>query len=135
MKIRSVFDGGALRTEFEKIGIDPKFVPILWKHLFLTLRNSNTEINSPCDWEWEKHVPSLPSSAYTFLRSNFKTPLSSTLHSVFHSSDNLTSKLLIKLHVCFIFLLSFYSFRFQGFNFHIFFLLEWRICGGCDNEI
>ncbi|CAI8587287.1 unnamed protein product [Vicia faba] len=98
MKIRSVFDGGALKTEFEKIGIDPKFVPIIWKHLFLTLRNTNTEINSDCNWEWEKHVPSLPSSAYPLLRSNFKTPLSSTLHSVFHSSDNLTSKLLIKLN-------------------------------------
>ncbi|XP_045811010.1 uncharacterized protein LOC123905453 isoform X4 [Trifolium pratense] len=94
MKIRSVFDGVELRTEFQKIGIDSKFVPIIWKHLFLTLRSSN-------DWddddEWEKHIPFLPSSAYSFLRSNFKTPLSSTLHSVFHSSDNLTSKLLIKL--------------------------------------
>ncbi|XP_058773059.1 uncharacterized protein LOC131647162 [Vicia villosa] len=98
MKIRSVFDGGALRTEFEKIGIDPKFVPIIWKHLFLTLRNTTTEINSDCNWEWEKLVPSLPTPAYSFLRSNFKTPLSSTLHSVFHSSDNLTSKLLIKLN-------------------------------------
>jgi adenine C2-methylase RlmN of 23S rRNA A2503 and tRNA A37 len=89
MKIRSVFDGVELRTEFSKMGIDPKFIPIIWKHLFR--RNTNS------DWEWEKHVPSLPSSAYSFLRSNFKTPLSSSLHSVFHSSDNVTSKLLIKL--------------------------------------
>jgi len=91
MKIRSVFDGVELRTEFSKIGIDPKFIPIIWKHIF---RNSNSDF---CNWEWEKHVPSLPCSAYSILRSNFKTPLSSSLHSVFHSSDNLTSKLVIKL--------------------------------------
>lgn len=97
MKIRSVFDGGELRSEFEKNGIDSKFVPIIWKHLFLTLRNTNIKSNSDSDWEWEKYVPSLPCSAYSFLRSKFKTPLSSSLHSVFHSSDNVTSKLLIKL--------------------------------------
>jgi hypothetical protein len=114
MKIRSVFDGVELRSEFENIGIDSKFVPIVWKHLFLTLRSGGEESNY---WEWEKHVPSLPSSAYTFLRSNFKTPLSSTLHSVFHSSDNLTSKLLIKLQVCIIYLLcSYFQFPILGFD-------------------
>ncbi|AES93573.1 putative 23S rRNA (adenine(2503)-C(2))-methyltransferase [Medicago truncatula] len=93
MKIRSVFDGVELRTEFSKTGIDPKFIPIIWKHIF---RNSNSD-SDYCNWEWEKHVPSLPCSAYSFLRSNFKTPLSSSLDSIFHSSDNVTSKLVIKL--------------------------------------
>lgn len=93
MKIRSVFDGVELRTEFSKTGIDPKFIPIIWKHIF---RNSNSD-SDYCNWEWEKHVPSLPCSAYSFLRSNFKTPLSSSLESIFHSSDNVTSKLVIKL--------------------------------------
>ncbi|KAF7840739.1 ribosomal RNA large subunit methyltransferase N [Senna tora] len=50
------------------------------------------------EWDWEKQVPSLPSAAYSLLRSSFKRPLSSSVHSVFHSSDNLTTKLLIKLH-------------------------------------
>jgi len=93
MKIRSVFDGVELRTELSKTGIDPKFIPIIWKHIF----RRNTNSDSDCDWEWEKHVPSLPCSAYSFLRSNFKTPLSSSLDSVYHSSDNVTSKLVIKL--------------------------------------
>ncbi|XP_061354550.1 uncharacterized protein LOC133299130 [Gastrolobium bilobum] len=91
MRIRSVFDGGDMRREFEKSGIDPKFLPLIWKHVILNLKQNG-------EWDWEKHVPSLPSSAYSLLRSNFKNPLSSSLHSVFHSSDNLTSKLLIKLH-------------------------------------
>ncbi|XP_057450337.1 uncharacterized protein LOC130741439 [Lotus japonicus] len=97
MGIRSIFDGGEMRTEFEKIGIDSKFIPIIWKHLHLHL-NLNLNLNLNGEGEWERHVPSLPSSAYQFLRSNFPNPLSSSLHSVFHSADNLTTKLLIKLH-------------------------------------
>lgn len=95
MGIRSVFDAGDMKREFERYGVDPKFVPIVWKHVILNL---NLHSDGDCDWDWHKHVPSLPSPAYSFLRSNFKTPLSSSLHSVFHSADNLTSKLLIKLH-------------------------------------
>ncbi|RDX99025.1 rlmN, partial [Mucuna pruriens] len=94
MGIRSVFDGGELRKEFEKSGIDPKFIPIIWKHVVANAKQQNGD----WDWDWEKQVPSLPSSAYSLLRSKLKTPLSSSLHSVFHSADNLTSKLLIKLH-------------------------------------
>ncbi|ESW29205.1 hypothetical protein PHAVU_002G051800 [Phaseolus vulgaris] len=94
MGIRSVFDGGELRREFEKRGIDGKFVGIIWKHVIGNNAKGERE-----EWNWEKQVPSLPSSAYAVLRSNFggTNPLSSSLHSVFHSSDNLTSKLLIKL--------------------------------------
>ncbi|KAJ1388356.1 Radical SAM [Sesbania bispinosa] len=95
MRIRSVFDGGEMRREFEENGFDPKFIPIIWKHLILNL---NLIQNGERQWEWDKRVPSLPSAAYSFLRSNFTNPLSSSLHSVFHSADNLTSKLLIKLH-------------------------------------
>lgn len=96
MGIRSVFDGGELRREFEKRGIDGKFVGIIWKHVIGNNAKGERE-----EWNWEKQVPSLPSSAYAVLRSNFggTNPLSSSLHSVFHSSDNLTSKLLIKLKV------------------------------------
>jgi len=96
MGIRSVFDGGELRREFEKNGIDGKFVGTIWKHVI-----GNNGKGESGDWDWEKQVPSLPSSAYSVLRSNFggTKPLSSSLHSVFHSSDNLTSKLLIKLQV------------------------------------
>ncbi|KAG4987293.1 hypothetical protein AAZX31_11G001700 [Glycine max] len=90
MGIRSVFDGGELRREVEKSGIDPKFIPKIWKHILISAKDE--------DWDWEKQVPSLPSSAYSLLRSNFKTPLSSSIHSVFHSADNLTTKLLIQLH-------------------------------------
>ncbi|CAJ1924680.1 unnamed protein product [Sphenostylis stenocarpa] len=97
MGIRSVFDGGELRREFEKSGIEGKFVPIIWKHLIASIAKQQMQDS---DWDWEKKVPSLPSSAYSVLRSNLgeTTPLSSSLHSVFHSADNLTSKLLIKLH-------------------------------------
>ncbi|TKY71240.1 Dual-specificity RNA methyltransferase RlmN [Spatholobus suberectus] len=95
MGIRSVFDGGEVRREFSKNGIDTKFIPIIWKHVIASASANAKEQKE--DWEWEKQVPSLPSSAYSLLRSNFSTPLSSSLHSVFHSADNLTSKLLIKL--------------------------------------
>ncbi|KAK7266848.1 hypothetical protein RIF29_19505 [Crotalaria pallida] len=101
MRIRSVFDYGEMRREFENSGIDTKFIPIIWKHLFLFLKEQDSD--SEEEWDWQKRVPSLPSSAYSLLLSNFNNnpnpnPLSSSLHSVFHSSDLLTSKLLIKLH-------------------------------------
>ncbi|KAI8025150.1 S-adenosylmethionine synthase 2 [Camellia lanceoleosa] len=49
--------------------------------------------NPNCEWD---EVPSLPSSAYPLLRSKFK-PSTSTVHSVIDSSDEVTTKLLIKL--------------------------------------
>ncbi|KAA8545776.1 hypothetical protein F0562_020773 [Nyssa sinensis] len=49
--------------------------------------------NPNCEWE---EVPSLPSTAYLLLRSKFK-PSISTIHSVVESSDDVTTKLLIKL--------------------------------------
>ncbi|CAL0332103.1 unnamed protein product [Lupinus luteus] len=95
MGIRSVFDGGEMRIEFEKYGIDSKFIAMIWKHVFVNLKALKEE---EWEWDWEKQVPSLPSLAYPLLHSNFKNkPLSSSLHSVFHSSDNVTTKLLIKL--------------------------------------
>ncbi|KAI4298557.1 hypothetical protein L6164_032104 [Bauhinia variegata] len=94
MTVRSLFDAGDIRREFEDAGLDPKFIPIIWKHVIQNLKQ-----NSECqEWDWEKQVPSLPSAAYSLLRSKFKMPLSTSVHSVFHSSDNVTSKLLIKLH-------------------------------------
>ncbi|RYR59251.1 hypothetical protein Ahy_A05g025099 isoform C [Arachis hypogaea] len=90
MGIRSVFDAGEMRRELEKCGVDPdKFLPLVWKHVIL-------KSNHHSDWDWQNHAPSLPSPAYSLLRSI--PPLSSSLHSVFHSNDNVTSKLLIKLH-------------------------------------
>ncbi|KAE9606434.1 hypothetical protein Lal_00013998 [Lupinus albus] len=92
MGIRSVFDGGEMRIEFEKHGIDRKFIPIIWKHVIMKLKEEEEWVN------WEKEVPSLPSAAYSLLHSKLKNkPLSSTIHSVFNSSDKLTTKLLIKL--------------------------------------
>ncbi|KAH9655673.1 Radical SAM domain-containing protein [Citrus sinensis] len=51
--------------------------------------------NPNCEWD---EFPSLPSAAYSLLRSKFK-PLTSTLHSVVDSSDDVTTKLLVKLQV------------------------------------
>lgn len=51
--------------------------------------------NPNCEWD---EFPSLPSRAYSLLRSKFK-PLTSTLHSVVDSSDDVTTKLLVKLQV------------------------------------
>ncbi|KAI9123996.1 hypothetical protein K1719_005296 [Acacia pycnantha] len=94
MPLRSVFDAGDIKREFENAGLDPKFVPIIWKHVI-----QNQKRNGECEeFDWEKQVPSLPSAAYSLLRSRFKKPLSSSVHSVFNSADNLTTKFLIKLH-------------------------------------
>ncbi|XP_028767711.1 uncharacterized protein LOC114725376 isoform X1 [Neltuma alba] len=94
MPMRSVFDAGDIRREFENAGLDAKFVPVIWKHVV-----QNQKQNGECEeFDWQKQVPSLPSAAYSLLHSKFKKPLSSSVHSVFHSADNLTTKLLIKLH-------------------------------------
>ncbi|KAE8008082.1 hypothetical protein FH972_004629 [Carpinus fangiana] len=87
MSLKSVFDAREIRTEFEKAGINPSFIPLIWKHVIAS--NAGTAI------EWDQ-IPSLPSAAYPLLHAKFK-PLTSSLHSILHSSDLVTSKLLIKL--------------------------------------
>lgn len=84
MALRSLFDASVIRTEFEKAGINTQFIPLIWKYV---IQNPN------CEWE---DIPSLPSAAYPLLGSKFKV-LSSNLHSVIESSDQVTTKLLIKL--------------------------------------
>ncbi|GMH03096.1 hypothetical protein Nepgr_004935 [Nepenthes gracilis] len=84
MAYRSIFDGTELRAEFEKSGINTRFIPSIWKHV---LQNPN------CKWE---EIPSLPSTVYPLLNSKFK-PLTSTLCSVTDSTDGVTSKLLLQL--------------------------------------
>ncbi|KAI9181434.1 hypothetical protein LWI28_014996 [Acer negundo] len=84
MTLRSIFDGETIRTEFDKAGINSHFVHSIWKYV---IENPN------CEWE---EIPSLPSAAYSLLRSKFK-PLTSTLHSVTNSTDHVTTKLLINL--------------------------------------
>ncbi|KAH7522793.1 hypothetical protein ACOSP7_005029 [Xanthoceras sorbifolium] len=84
MTLRSIFDGEIIRTEFDKAGINSHFLHPIWKFV---IENPN------CEWE---EIPSLPSAAYPLLRSKFK-PLSSTLHSVTHSADHVTTKLLVNL--------------------------------------
>ncbi|XP_058069858.1 uncharacterized protein LOC131218956 [Magnolia sinica] len=84
MALRSVFDVGAITTEFEDAGISTRFISSIWKHL---LQNPNSAAHD---------VPSLPSAAYPLLRSKFKTT-TSALASVVESKDKVTTKLLIKL--------------------------------------
>ena len=96
---RSAFDAGELRTEFEKAGIKTTFIPFIWKHL-LHDPNNIFNHNLASEFQWEQVVPSLPSAAYSLLRLKFK-PLTSTVHSVVDSSDQVTTKLLIKLQVPF----------------------------------
>ncbi|KAG2704722.1 hypothetical protein I3760_05G017900 [Carya illinoinensis] len=87
MTLKSIFDAKEIRAEFEAAGINPSFIPIIWKHAIISNNNDN--------FEWN-HIPSLPSAAYPILYSKFN-PLTSSLHSLLHSSDQVTSKLLIKL--------------------------------------
>lgn len=47
--IRSVFDGDELGRKFEKSGIDPKFIPIIWKCLISANAKKQKE-----DEDWEK---------------------------------------------------------------------------------
>jgi len=47
--IQSVFDSGELRGEFEKNGIDPKFIQITWKDLVSADSKQQKE-----DEDWEK---------------------------------------------------------------------------------
>ncbi|XP_052192689.1 uncharacterized protein LOC127801515 isoform X2 [Diospyros lotus] len=84
MAVRSVFDAAALRVEFDNAGINTHFIPLIWKFV---IQNPN------CEWG---EIPSLPSAAYAVLRSKFR-PSTSALHSVFHSTDQVTTKLLIRL--------------------------------------
>lgn len=84
MSIKSVFDSLILKTEFEKSGISPRFIPLIWKFV---LQNPN------CNWD---EIPSLPSAAYALLESKF-VAFSSKLDSVMDSTDGVTTKLLIKL--------------------------------------
>ncbi|CAA7036568.1 unnamed protein product [Microthlaspi erraticum] len=84
MKLKSVFDASEIKSEFESAGINPNFVIPIWKYVIQ---------NPDCVWD---EIPSLPSAAYSLLHSKFKA-LTSSLHSLFHSSDGTTSKLLIKL--------------------------------------
>ncbi|CAH8385197.1 unnamed protein product [Eruca vesicaria subsp. sativa] len=84
MKLKSVFDASEIKSEFESAGINPNFMIPIWKYVIQ---------NPDCVWD---EIPSLPTAAYTLLHSKFKT-LTSSLHSLFHSSDGTTSKLLIKL--------------------------------------
>ncbi|CDO97279.1 unnamed protein product [Coffea canephora] len=81
---KSVFDASLITAEFQNAQINAHFIPLIWKYV---LQNPN------CQWE---DIPSLPASAYPLLRSKFK-PSTSTLHSVIHSTDQVTTKLLIKL--------------------------------------
>ncbi|WRX15587.1 Radical SAM - like 4 [Theobroma cacao] len=81
---RSVFDAAELRARFNDAGINHQFIPSIWKYV---LQNPGCELDD---------IPYLPSSAYPLLRSKFK-PLTSTVQSVFHSTDGVTTKLLIRL--------------------------------------
>ncbi|GLT76311.1 hypothetical protein SLA2020_479800 [Shorea laevis] len=84
MPHRSVFDASELKTQFHDAGISHRFIPSIWKFV---IQNPDRQLDE---------VPDLPSAAYPLLRSNFR-PLTSTLHSVSHSTDGFTSKLLVKL--------------------------------------
>ncbi|XP_057788135.1 uncharacterized protein LOC131005267 [Salvia miltiorrhiza] len=84
MAYKSVFDVSAIKSDFEVAGLNPNFIPQIWKHV---LKNPN------CRWD---EIPSLPSAAYHLLDSKFR-PSTSTLHSAIDSSDQVTTKLLIKL--------------------------------------
>ncbi|XP_008787188.2 LOW QUALITY PROTEIN: dual-specificity RNA methyltransferase RlmN [Phoenix dactylifera] len=84
MAFSSVFDYGALRTEFENAGIRAHFIPVIWKYV---LQNPSCELDE---------VPSLPSSAYPLLRSKFRA-MTSAISSTVDSTDRVTTKLLINL--------------------------------------
>ncbi|RWR82460.1 dual-specificity RNA methyltransferase RlmN [Cinnamomum micranthum f. kanehirae] len=84
MSFHSIFDLGAIRSEFQDAGISPQFIPSIWKHV---LQNPKSEANG---------TPSLPSSAYPILISKFRS-MTSTLESVVESKDGITTKLLVKL--------------------------------------
>ncbi|KAL0422534.1 UNVERIFIED_CONTAM: Dual-specificity RNA methyltransferase RlmN [Sesamum latifolium] len=53
MAYKSVFDASAIKSEFESAGVNPNFVPLVWKHVLQ---------NPHCRWD---EIPSLPSAAYT----------------------------------------------------------------------
>ncbi|KAJ8641343.1 hypothetical protein MRB53_018037 [Persea americana] len=84
MSFHSVFDLGAIRSEFQAAGISPQFIPSIWKYV---LQNPKSEAHG---------TPSLPSSAYPILISKFRS-MTSTLESAVESKDGITTKLLVKL--------------------------------------
>ncbi|KAL6270622.1 hypothetical protein ACE6H2_027533 [Prunus campanulata] len=84
MSFRSIFDAGELKSELEKSGVKPSFIPYIWKQV---IQNPDAQLDQ---------IPSLPSAAYPLLTSKFKT-LTSCVHSAMDSSDQLTTKLLKKL--------------------------------------
>ncbi|KAG9440420.1 hypothetical protein H6P81_020585 [Aristolochia fimbriata] len=84
MSLRSVFDVGSIRSEFENASISTQFIPLIWRHV---LQNPNAQPHE---------VPSLPASAYPLLRSKFRSTISSVA-SVVDSADGVTTKLLVKL--------------------------------------
>ncbi|KAF6159762.1 hypothetical protein GIB67_030020 [Kingdonia uniflora] len=86
MEKSSIFDFGKVRAEFNNAGINTHFIPLIWKHV---LQNPNCELDQ---------VPSLPSAARTILKSKFR-PLTTSIHSVIESLDNVTTKLLVKLQI------------------------------------
>ncbi|XP_048426775.1 dual-specificity RNA methyltransferase RlmN isoform X2 [Pyrus x bretschneideri] len=81
---RSIFDAGELKSELENSGVKPSLIPYIWKRV---IQNPDAQFDQ---------IPSLPSAAYPLLTSKFKT-LTSSVHKVMESSDQLTTKLLIKL--------------------------------------
>lgn len=126
MSFRSIFDAGELKSELEKSGVKPSFIPYIWKQV---IQNPDAQLDQ---------IPSLPSAAYPLLTSKFKT-LTSCVHSAMNSSDQLTTKLLIKLQVC-AFLLLHTTHLIKCLNERDLrivccFLLEWGSCGGCDYEV
>ncbi|CAN6544471.1 unnamed protein product [Malus baccata var. baccata] len=81
---RSIFDAGELKSELENSGVKPSLIPYVWKQV---IQNPDAQLDQ---------IPSLPSAAYPLLTSKFKT-LTSSVHKVMDFSDQLTTKLLIKL--------------------------------------
>ncbi|KAI3780158.1 hypothetical protein L2E82_10108 [Cichorium intybus] len=86
MTFRSVFDAAFIIPEFDQAGINTQCIPSIWKYVLQ---------NPTCEW---RDIPSLPSAAYSLLSSKFK-PCTSVVDSVFDSTDQVTTKLLIKLQV------------------------------------
>lgn len=84
MAFRSIFDSGALISDFESSGISTHFIPVIWKHV---IQHPNCQLDD---------VSSLPAAAYRLLRSKFR-PMTSTLCSALDSKDGVTTKLLIRL--------------------------------------
>lgn len=126
MAVRSVFDAGALRSEFESAGISTKFLPFIWRYLgsslwiparreggrgredlkpcCVCLRIFTSFLFSLCRHVLDnpncdlEDVPSLPSAAYPLLRGKFRS-MTSSVASAVDSADGRTTKLLVRLQV------------------------------------